>query len=334
MYSLRTRIKSRIIFAKIINLLEYIGDSYKIQHYKNAIYNLNNKISLSDSFHRKVEYIKNMPDKEYLEYPGLIKLLKIQKLSNVYGFGFSLLNSIANDKRSVEKYIRDNMNKFTDVQRRGLKYWQKLSTNIKRDIVTKIYDKIERVLTKFKSILGIKSIDIVGSYRREKQDNLGDIDILVLSDGNAQDILNIIKKYLKKIYVTELTGGDKKTTFLIKVPKFIETPRKMNENVMYTTADDYKELKLKGYGNSSYIQVDLMVIDKKSYPYALIYFTGSKLFNIMMRKKANSMGYTLNEYGIREIGKEEYLFNFKKEAEIIKFFGLDLKYIDPQNRNA
>jgi DNA polymerase/3'-5' exonuclease PolX len=343
MYSLRTRIKTIIIFDKIIDVLNYIGDVYRAKYYRIARNQIDNNDlnSLSDTFKKKIKYIDKMPNKDYLEYPELMKLLKIKKISNVYGIGLAMLKTMSNDKRSVEDFIKGNMDKFTDTQKKGLKYWQRLSTNVSRDIVTKVYGKIEGILEKYKDVFDIDKIDIVGSYRREKEDNLGDIDILVLSQSaKASDILEVLKRRLKGMYATVLTSGNKKTTFLVKVPKFNENifdrRGRKNNNVIYkredVIPDDYKEIRLKGVGKNNYIQVDLMVIDRKSYPYALLYFTGSKLFNIMMRKKANTMGYTLNEYGIRELDKDEYLFDFTKESQIIKFFQLDFKYIEPKNR--
>jgi len=46
------------------------------------------------------------------------------------------------------------------------------------------------------------------------------------------------------------------------------------------------------------IQVDLRVVTEDEYPFALLYFTGSKAHNIGMRAKAQKMGLKLNEYGL------------------------------------
>ncbi|HWN82751.1 MAG TPA: helix-hairpin-helix domain-containing protein, partial [Candidatus Udaeobacter sp.] len=46
------------------------------------------------------------------------------------------------------------------------------------------------------------------------------------------------------------------------------------------------------------IQVDLRVVTEDEYPFALLYFTGSKAHNIGMRAKAQRMGLKLNEYGL------------------------------------
>ena len=46
------------------------------------------------------------------------------------------------------------------------------------------------------------------------------------------------------------------------------------------------------------IQVDLRVVEKKSFGAALQYFTGSKEHNVKMRSMASKKGLKLNEYGL------------------------------------
>src|SRR5205085_4747289 len=53
------------------------------------------------------------------------------------------------------------------------------------------------------------------------------------------------------------------------------------------------------------IQSDLRVVSDAEYPFALLYFTGSKEHNIVMRQRAIQRGLRLNQYG---------LFNSKEET--------------------
>ncbi len=46
------------------------------------------------------------------------------------------------------------------------------------------------------------------------------------------------------------------------------------------------------------IQADLRVVSDAEYPFALMYFTGSKEHNIVMRQRAIQRGLRLNEYGL------------------------------------
>ena len=42
-----------------------------------------------------------------------------------------------------------------------------------------------------------------------------------------------------------------------------------------------------------------MFIDENEFPFALLYFTGSKEFNKAFRYFAKKQGYTLNEHGLK-----------------------------------
>ena len=75
------------------------------------------------------------------------------------------------------------------------------------------------------------------------------------------------------------------------------------------------------------VQVDLRVVDEKSFGAALYYFTGSKNHNIATRKLAIKKGLKINEYGVF---KGEKSIAGKTEKEIFKVLGLP--YIIPELR--
>ena len=64
-----------------------------------------------------------------------------------------------------------------------------------------------------------------------------------------------------------------------------------------------------------------------SFPYALLYFTGSKEHNVRLRGIAKKKGWKLNEYGLFE---GEKLIPCRDEAEIFRALGLS--YIPPELR--
>ena len=49
------------------------------------------------------------------------------------------------------------------------------------------------------------------------------------------------------------------------------------------------------------LQVDVRLLEKENFGAALLYFTGSKEHNVVLRGRANEMGYTLNEYELAEL---------------------------------
>ena len=75
-------------------------------------------------------------------------------------------------------------------------------------------------------------------------------------------------------------------------------------------------------------RIDIRLVEPKSYIFALLYFTGSQRFNILMRQRAIELGMTLNEYGLYDnkgvsqpANSEEDIFNI-----------LRIKYIPPEAR--
>ena len=82
------------------------------------------------------------------------------------------------------------------------------------------------------------------------------------------------------------------------------------------------------------LQSDLRVVSDKEFPAALMYFTGNKEHNIVMRQRAIARGLRLNEYGLFKSKEEtrdpKLLVPCKTEEEI--FAKLDLPYIEPEIR--
>lgn len=68
------------------------------------------------------------------------------------------------------------------------------------------------------------------------------------------------------------------------------------------------------------LQVDLRVIEPKSWGAALHYFTGSKAHNIRMRERAIKMGLKLNEYGLFD-SNDKFIAGVEEE-EIFEKLGL------------
>src|SRR5439155_9929967 len=84
------------------------------------------------------------------------------------------------------------------------------------------------------------------------------------------------------------------------------------------------------------IQSDLRVVSDAEYPFALMYFTGNKEHNIVMRQRAIDRGLRLNEYGLFrskvETRDPKLLVRCNSEEEIYEKLGLH--YVPPELREA
>jgi DNA polymerase (family 10) len=82
------------------------------------------------------------------------------------------------------------------------------------------------------------------------------------------------------------------------------------------------------------IQSDLRVVSDAEYPFALMYFTGSKEHNIVLRQRAIDRGLRLNEYGLfrsqAETRDPKLLVACQTEEEIFEKLGLH--FVPPEMR--
>jgi DNA polymerase (family 10) len=148
-----------------------------------------------------------------------------------------------------------------------------------------------KLLKALQRLDGVKAAEIAGSYRRKKS-MVGDLDILVTGHPAKMDTEMAIRKSFDR--VTLLGSGETKSSFVI-----------FPEN----------------------LQVDIRFVPEESYGAALLYFTGSKEFNVMMRKKAIEQGYLLNEYGLFKRGE---MVAGKTEEEVFEKLGME--YVPPKKR--
>lgn len=77
-----------------------------------------------------------------------------------------------------------------------------------------------------------------------------------------------------------------------------------------------------------YITVDIFIPKKGEFPAYLLYATGSKNFNKMMRGIAKQRGFLLNQHGLY---KDTIMQKVRSEEDIFSLLGM--KYYEPYERN-
>jgi len=144
----------------------------------------------------------------------------------------------------------------------------------------------------------VEDVTPAGSLRRFKE-TIGDLDLLVTMRPGHDKPKNVeaVAQHILKFPGIEqtLAHGENKVSFLL----------------------------------ANNLQVDVRLLDKKSFSAALLYFTGSKDHNVALRGRANDEGWTLNEYALTEI-KGGKVIASKTEEDI--YAKLKLKYIPPELR--
>jgi DNA polymerase/3'-5' exonuclease PolX len=178
--------------------------------------------------------------------------------------------------------------KLTEAQKLGLLYLEHFAERIDRIEMDIIKSVIEK---KFDGI----EFELVGSYRRQTETS-GDIDVLIKKmDGvNIRMIIDKLREYL----IGDLAIGESKYLGIWQMPGF----------------------------NAH--RIDILLSNPENWAASLLYFTGSKTFNILIRKKAKELNLRLNEYGLFNDKGERYELNSEKDI----FDLLGLKYLEPKER--
>ena len=147
----------------------------------------------------------------------------------------------------------------------------------------------EPLLARLRQIPGVLDAAVAGSYRRRRE-TVGDLDVVVSSRTAAA----VIERFLRDPNITKiLEQGPTRASVML-------------------------------HGG---IQLDLRAVPPASYGAALLYFTGSKAHNIVLRRMAVLKGWKLNEYGIFEGDRR---LAGRTEQEI--YARLGLSFIPPELR--
>lgn len=147
----------------------------------------------------------------------------------------------------------------------------------------------EKIVAYLKKSPSAKEVTVAGSVRRSKE-IVRDLDILVSTDEPAR-IHEAFTQYTEADDVS--SHGDTKSSIILRAG----------------------------------MQCDLRTVTEEEYPYALLYFTGSKEHNVELRTIAKKKGLKVNEYGIF---KGEKKIACRSEKEIYEALGFS--YVPPEAR--
>jgi DNA polymerase (family 10) len=155
---------------------------------------------------------------------------------------------------------------------------------------------------------------------------------LAYADATAREFVEVLSKLpcIKSLSPAGSLRRRKETVRDIDILVVSNEPEKVMD--AFTRIGAVKDILAKGETKSSVrtnegIQVDLRVVEPRSFGAALVYFTGSKDFNIKLRIMAQKKGWKINEYGI--FSGSKYIAG-RSEEETFKTLGLS--YIEPELR--
>ena len=251
--------------------------------------------------------------KEYIE-TGTLRILEQEKtnpiniLTDVYGIGPKKAEDLvkAGIKTIADLRLRQD-ELLNDIQKIGLQFYEDILERIPRAEIEEYKIVFNHLFNNYKPSNKADAFEIVGSYRRGALDS-GDIDIIITGQtgqGYSAFIDDLVKK---GIILHVLSRGPSKTLVIAKLPNCLVARR-----------------------------IDFLYAPLDEFAFALLYFTGSKSFNTVMRQNALDQGYTFNEHSIHHLTAdkkkgEKVLEQFLTEQSIFDF--LKMTYKTPVERQS
>ncbi len=305
------------IFNEVAELLELKGENpFRIRAYRRAAQNI-------EGFPKDVAEV---PEEELIKMPGIGKDLagKIQEV---------VRTGTLKAYEELRKEVPEGLSAVMAVPGLGPKkaklFYDKLHV---KDI-----DDLERLAKahRLKSLPGIqkkteenilKGIEMLKRGRERKP--------LGFALPLAEDVIRQLEKDapVKKL---ALAGSIRRFKETVKDIDILCTSTQAEKVMkMFTKLPNVKDIVAHGPTKSSVIleediQVDLRVVEEKSFGAALAYFTGSKAHNIRLREMAVKAGLKINEYGVfRE--KDDKRIGGEKEEDIYDILGL--QFVPPELR--
>jgi len=300
------------VLGKLSQLMTANGEVFKARAYQKA------QETLFSQSISSIDQLKGLPTigKSILEklqvyiQTGTLPELEREKnnpvslFTDIYGVGPKKAQELVENGITTIAQLRNNEDKYlNNIQKIGLYYYEDVLKRIPRSEIDEYHKIFQTVFQKLKGS-GSDSdatFQIVGSYRRGAQDS-GDIDVIITGKINVlfkEFIQSLVKA---NIIVEILSKGEHKCLVMAKIPS-----------------------------SSVYRRVDFLFTSLEEYPFALLYFTGSKFFNTVMRNYVLSLGFTMNEYGLYTLGNgktkgEKVNAIFHSEKDIFDFLQLEYKH--------
>ena len=310
--------KERIIeiFSAIANHERNNGQGFKASAYLKSINGIKKFSDDSEITVENLREIKGLGDKligkiqEIMEKNTCSAYEKIKDIKDprtvfigIHGVGPVKAKKLVQEGFKTIEDLRECGNlkeHFNDVQIKSLPYYEDLQMRIPRAEIQNHEKYLKQVIKIYDIPPGSIKFCITGSYRRGKVDS-GDIDILFTCKDKSKFVKFVDALYESNYLVEELARGSTKYNGICK------------------------------YGNNPCRRIDIMYTKPEEYPFAVLYFTGSKEFNVKMRADLLEKGMTLNEHSLKNTDtKKPVNHKFVTEEDIFGYIGME--YVHPCDR--
>ena len=247
---------------------------------------------------------------EYVQ-TGTLRVLEREKenpiniLGDIYGVGPKKAKELVDAGIKTIDELKNRQNELlNDTQKVGLRYYEQIQERIPRSEIEEYNEIFKENFVKASKGSIDANFEIVGSYRRGALDS-GDIDVIITSKSGVV-YKNFVDELLKSGIILEvLSRGLSKTLVIAKLPGSIKGKDRVAR------------------------RIDFLYAPPDEFAFAILYFTGSKVFNTVMRQYGLDKGYTFNEHGIYKLENKKkgakVEMEFNTEKDIFDFLGLQFK---------
>jgi DNA ligase (NAD+) len=302
------------LMEQLSNIMLKQGEPFRARAYQKAqetIMSVNDDIISLDQLKGKPNIGPTIIEKleEFIK-TGTLKVIEREKnnpiniLGEIYGVGPKKAKELVSAGITNIEQLRANQDSLLNAtQKTGLKYYEDILKRIPRSEIIQ-YDAIfKNAFNHVKTGLDCK-YEIVGSYRRGAQTS-GDIDV-ILTSSNPRIFVDFVDYLIKEGIILEvLSRGPSKCLVIAKILDS-DTARR----------------------------VDFLYASPEEFPFSILYFTGSKIFNTVMRHQALNKDLTMNEHGLYSlVGKkkeDKVEHKFSNERDIFDYLGIEYK--EPEER--
>jgi len=305
------------IFEEIADLLELQGgNEFRVRSYRNAARTVRDLSRRVEELVEEGETLSELPNigkgtaekiREILHRgtcrrledlredipPHLTEIMRIPQLGPRKAMDLYRelhIESVEELKTACREHrVRDVPGMGAKTEQSILKGIRTLEATKGRHLYSTAAEYVETVGRHLDEILSVRAWEVAGSFRRRKE-TIGDLDFLIRTKNRTETT----EKLLEFDAIDEvISRGEQRVSVRLE----------------------------------NHLQIDFRFFDAKSFGAAILYFTGSKVHNIALRKRAQQRGWKLNEYGLFK--GDNYLAG-KTEKAVYK--RLNLPWIPPELR--
>ncbi|MFA0834321.1 MAG: DNA polymerase/3'-5' exonuclease PolX [Methanobacterium formicicum] len=303
------------ILQQVADYLELDGVDFRTKAYRRAAHTIETlSVDIADMqkqgkleelpgigkhIHQKIEEILETGNLEYLENLKKEFPLDMDALIQVEGLGpkkikllyqeLGIKNLDDLEKEAKRHHIRRLKGMGTKTEAKILQNIEFARKSIGRQLLGDVLPLAIEIKQRISTLDMVDQVQIAGSIRRRKE-TVGDIDILTVTE-HPDEVMDY-----------------------------------------FTQMDLVGEVIVKGHAKSTVrlyngMDADIRVFKESDFGSAMVYFTGSRELNIVLRKIALSKSMKLNEYGVFQ---EDVRLAGQTEVDVFRVLGLD--YIPPELR--